>query len=249
MVTHLPVFLTYEVADATFSLLSGTVELRWRPLQPGRQLDCTLAVRAISVRCEQKRQAAVVADRDLPEHMLCMRAEWQEMLEREPCGELAVRDRMLRSFCPQIHGMYLVKLAVLLALSSGMNARATPNGGGGERRGGGSKGDGEGAATAASSSQTRGCSHVILVGDPGLAKSKLLQFAAAVAVRAVHTTGMGCSSAGLTAAAVKVCIARIDYRDLIERNYNRISIFTGGRRMALGGRRPCAGRRRHLLHR
>lgn len=47
-------------------------------------------------------------------------------------------------------------------------------------------------------------SKVLLIGDPGLAKSKLLLSAASIAPRAVHTTGMGCSSAGLTAAAVKV---------------------------------------------
>lgn len=165
-----------------------------------------------------------MTDRDLPEHMLCMRAEWQEMLELERNGEQFVRDRMLRSFCPQIHGMYLVKLAVLLALSSGMNGRAaSPNEGGKAKR------EVEEAATA--TMQTRGCSHVILVGDPGLAKSKLLQYAAAVAVRAVHTTGMGCSSAGLTAAAVKVNSVGSRGDSECYSNANVIGIF---RKMANG---------------
>lgn len=46
-------------------------------------------------------------------------------------------------------------------------------------------------------------SHVLLVGDSGLAKSKLLLYASQIAPRAIHTTGIGCTSAGLTAAASK----------------------------------------------
>lgn len=169
----------------------------------------TIALRAHSVRCEEKRQA-IVSVRDMPEHLMCVRAEWQERVERD--GELAMRDEMLRSFCPEIHGMYLVKLAVLLALSSGVNGRtaavaaATASSGGVRRAATTATAPSAAMSStaAAPTIQTRGSSHVILVGDPGLAKSKLLRFAAAVAVRSVHTTGMGCSSAGLTAAAVKV---------------------------------------------
>lgn len=184
---------------------SGTVELRWRPLLPGRRLDVTLAVRAISVRSEERRQA-VVAERDLPEHLACLHAEWQEAAAGEAGGEQAIRDRMVRSFCPQIHGMYLVKLAVLLALCSGDSGRAVSVASGAVRAtGSGDVGGGGGRGRGGTEPmQTRGSSHVLLVGDPGLAKSKLLRFAAAVAVRAVQTTGIGCSSAGLTAAAVKV---------------------------------------------
>lgn len=143
-----------------------------------------LALRAISVYREEKRP---VSGRDLPEHLLCVRADWQDSVER--LGEQGVRDWMLQSFCPEVHGMYLVKLAILLALSSGVNPEAS---GGAADRGG--------------RSETRGNSHLMLVGDPGLAKSRLLSFAAAIAVRSIHTTGMGCSAAGLTAAAVKVQI-------------------------------------------
>lgn len=41
--------------------------------------------------------------------------------------------------------------------------------------------------------------HVLLVGDPGLAKSKLLQFVAETSPRSVYASGKGSSQAGLTA--------------------------------------------------
>lgn len=98
-------------------------------------------------------------------------------------GELGLRDIILKSICPDVYGMYPVKLAIVLAICSGSDISdyKTTDG-----------------------LHQRGQSHILMVGDPGLAKSKLLLSAVSIAPRAVHTTGMGCSSAGLTAAAIKV---------------------------------------------
>jgi DNA replication licensing factor MCM5 len=49
----------------------------------------------------------------------------------------------------------------------------------------------------------RGDVNVLLLGDPGTAKSQLLKFAEKVAPVAVFTSGKGSSAAGLTASVIR----------------------------------------------
>ncbi|XP_001659014.2 probable DNA helicase MCM9 [Aedes aegypti] len=152
----------------------GIIERRWSPLVQGKRTEVTIAMNANSV---SKDENKMNLGKDLPEHLVFVRGEWQNTVKE--IGELAARDMLVQSFCPEIHGMYPVKLAVALSLASCTERFL-----------------GSGASV-------RGHSHLLLVGDPGLAKSRLLKFASEVSVRSVFTTGMGCSAAGLTAAAVK----------------------------------------------
>ena len=62
--------------------------------------------------------------------------------------------------------------------------------------------DAEGATRCdASGARTRGESHCLIIGDPGLGKSQLLKYCAKVSQRAVLTNGIGTTSAGLTVTA------------------------------------------------
>lgn len=112
--------------------------------------------------------------KDLPEQMIFVQAHWEEVSSKH--GELNARDLIIKSIAPEIYGMYYVKLAIALSLCSCIDRLGT---------------------------ESRENSHLFLVGDPGLAKSKLLKAASQIAIRSVHTTGMGCSKAGLTAAVIK----------------------------------------------
>ena len=49
---------------------------------------------------------------------------------------------------------------------------------------------------------------MLLIGDPGTAKSQFLKYAESTASRAVYTTGKGASAVGLTATVTKDPITR-----------------------------------------
>lgn len=136
------------------------------------QIKVVIRANSVSNRLKQ-----INIGNELPEHLICLRAEWNEFTEK--FGELGARDILIQSICPDVHGMYLAKLAVALAICSGYDS---------------------------SISGLRNHSHVLLIGDPGLAKSRLLKFAASVSTRSSFVTGSGISSAGLTAAAFQVSI-------------------------------------------
>ncbi|MCU7788031.1 minichromosome maintenance protein MCM [Pyrobaculum sp. 3827-6] len=90
-----------------------------------------------------------------------------------------VRELIVRSIAPSIYGYEEVKEAVACLLFGG-NEIVYPDG-----------------------VRVRGDVNILLIGDPGTAKSQLLKFVAKIAPRAVYTTGKGSSAAGLTAAVVR----------------------------------------------
>ncbi|MEM1629624.1 MAG: minichromosome maintenance protein MCM [Saccharolobus sp.] len=89
-----------------------------------------------------------------------------------------IRERIIASIAPSIHGHLEIKEALALALFGGVT-KVQPD------------------------TRIRGDIHVLIIGDPGTAKSQMLQFVSRVAPRAVYTTGKGSTAAGLTAAVVR----------------------------------------------
>ncbi|KAG6951789.1 hypothetical protein JG688_00013589 [Phytophthora aleatoria] len=94
-------------------------------------------------------------------------------------GAENVYEVLSQSLAPEIYGHEDVKKALLLLLIGGVTKRMD-----------------EGM-------KLRGDLNVLLMGDPGVAKSQLLKHIATVAPRGVYTTGKGSSGVGLTAAVVR----------------------------------------------
>ncbi|KAG8648488.1 hypothetical protein MANES_08G003200v8 [Manihot esculenta] len=89
--------------------------------------------------------------------------------------------QIIQSICPSIYGHELVKAGITLALFGGVRKHSTDQ----------------------NKVPVRGDIHVIIVGDPGLGKSQLLQAAAAVSPRGIYVCGNATTNAGLTVAVVK----------------------------------------------
>ncbi|KAG5550000.1 hypothetical protein RHGRI_015086 [Rhododendron griersonianum] len=89
--------------------------------------------------------------------------------------------QILQSICPSIYGHELVKAGLTLALFGGVRKHSMDQ----------------------NKVPVRGDIHVIIVGDPGLGKSQLLQAAAAVSPRGIYVCGNATTNAGLTVAVVK----------------------------------------------
>ena len=154
----------------------GYLTRRWQPPSRGRRCDVEMALRACRV-ARLGRRGRGAGARASPAERRAFEARWESARARG--RELAERDALLRAVCPQVHGMALAKLAVVLTVIGGV------------------------ARESASGARVRGESHLLVVGDAGMGKSQLLRAAANLAPRATVTTGCGSTAAGLTAAAVK----------------------------------------------
>ncbi|XP_050227561.1 probable DNA helicase MCM8 [Mercurialis annua] len=89
--------------------------------------------------------------------------------------------QLVQSICPSIYGHEHVKAGITLALFGGVRKHSMDQ----------------------NKVPVRGDIHVIIVGDPGLGKSQLLQAAAAISPRGIYVCGNATTNAGLTVAVVK----------------------------------------------
>ena len=104
--------------------------------------------------------------------------EEDELMIREMAEDPEVNAKLILSMAPSIWGNEDIKEAVLYLLIGGV-------------------------AQHYEDVKIRGDINILLVGDPGTAKSQMLGFAKLAAPRGLLTTGRGSSAAGLTAAVVK----------------------------------------------
>ena len=101
-------------------------------------------------------------------------------LSRDP----RICQRIIKSIAPSIHGHDDIKAGISLALFSGQEKIV--------------KGK----------TRLRGDINMLLLGDPGVAKSQFLKYVEKTANRAVYATGKGASAVGLTAAVQKDPVTR-----------------------------------------
>ncbi|MEA2003427.1 MAG: LAGLIDADG family homing endonuclease [archaeon] len=90
-----------------------------------------------------------------------------------------IYDKLKSSIAPSIFGYEDIKLAIAFQMFSGVQ-KVRPDG-----------------------MKTRGDIHILLIGDPGAAKSQMLKYVSSLAPKGRYVVGKSSSGAGLTAAAVK----------------------------------------------
>ncbi len=117
-----------------------------------------------------------IAEKEFEEVEIDEKAEDEiRKLSRDPM----IYRMITHSIAPTIYGSEDVKQAIALQLFGGI-AKEMPDG-----------------------SRLRGDIHVLLIGDPGIAKSQLLRYVVKLSPRAIYTSGQSSTAAGLTATAVK----------------------------------------------
>ena len=95
-------------------------------------------------------------------------------LAKDPWVHRKIRD----SIAPSIFGYEHIKEAIMYLLFGGVSKNLTDM-------------------------NIRGEPNILLIGDPGTAKSQMLQYVARIAPRGLYTSGRGTTAAGLTAAVVR----------------------------------------------
>ncbi|XP_026294285.1 DNA replication licensing factor Mcm5 [Frankliniella occidentalis] len=126
----------------------------------------------------------------------------EEDLFRRLAASPNIYERLAKSVAPSIFGFADIKKAITCLLFGGSRKRMPDN------------------------LTRRGDINILLLGDPGTAKSQVLKFAERVAPIAVYTSGKGSSAAGLTASVT---------RDPVSRNF----VMEGGAMVLADGGVVC----------
>jgi replicative DNA helicase Mcm len=121
-------------------------------------------------------------------HIKGMLRDFEE-LEITPEDETRIKElardprvyaRLIKSIAPGIYGHEETKEALALQLFGGTKGKSMPGGG-----------------------EIRADIHILLIGDPGSAKTRLLQYASDLAPKGIYVSGKSVTGVGLTASAEK----------------------------------------------
>ena len=112
------------------------------------------------------------------EHEAILTSPEEEKQILELARDPWIHRKVIRSIAPSIYGYEHVKEAIMYLLFGGV-PKQFPD------------------------IKIRGEMNVLLIGDPGTAKSQLLQYVARIAPRGLYTSGRGTTAAGLTAAVLR----------------------------------------------
>ena len=171
-----------------------TVHSRWNMCHSKQRMQLVLVCRATSIQLFEKRRfvqrkvkitdMAAFTDFWKTYDITATSTSTGNLMKPAKLRALQGRDVILRSVCPQLFGLVSTKLACLLAIIGGVSR-----------------------VDSSSTANIRGESHLLIVGDSGTGKSQLLRYIAQAAPRAIITSGMSSTAAGIT-----VSIANADSR-------------------------------------
>jgi len=153
--------------------------------RPGDRVSVTGSVRAVQGLGGSKLRTYVLfieanfIDVAGKEHEVVQISPEEERQILDLAKDPLIHNKLINAVAPSIYGYEHLKESIMYLLFSGV-AKLLPDG-----------------------IRIRGDTNVLFIGDPGTAKSQMLQYVAKIAPRGLYTSGRGSTAAGLTAAVLQ----------------------------------------------